>query len=55
MLFKSFVGAPGERNRVSLNVLDGNSPADLVNQERTALRNTFTANSCGTSRPAGLC
>ncbi|MFD4952938.1 nitrous oxide reductase family maturation protein NosD [Streptomyces sp. NPDC058451] len=55
VLFKSFVGAPGERNRVSLNVLDGNSPADLVNQERTALRNTFTANSCGTSRPAGLC
>ncbi|MFE7232035.1 right-handed parallel beta-helix repeat-containing protein [Streptomyces sp. NPDC002405] len=55
VLFKSFVGAAGERNRVSRNVLDGNSPADLVNQESATHRNTFAENSCGVSKPAGLC
>ncbi|MFF4759642.1 nitrous oxide reductase family maturation protein NosD [Streptomyces sp. NPDC001292] len=54
VLFKSFVGPAGERNRVSRNVLEANSPADLVNQESATL-NTFVANSCGASRPAGLC
>ncbi|MFE4408879.1 nitrous oxide reductase family maturation protein NosD [Streptomyces sp. NPDC093064] len=55
VLFKSFVGAAGERNRVSRNVLDGNSPADLVNQESAAHHNTFAENSCRVSKPAGLC
>ncbi|WP_445526831.1 right-handed parallel beta-helix repeat-containing protein [Streptomyces cyslabdanicus] len=55
VLFRSFVGAVGERNRVTRNVLDGNSPADLVNQESAAHHNTFAENSCEASRPAGLC
>ncbi|MFB6959172.1 nitrous oxide reductase family maturation protein NosD [Streptomyces sp. NPDC056309] len=55
VLFRSFVGTPGERNRVSRNVLDGNSPADLVNQESAAHHNTFAENSCRASKPAGLC
>jgi nitrous oxidase accessory protein NosD len=55
VLFKSFVGAASERNRVTGNALRGNSPADLVNQEETRRNNTFEANSCRTSRPAGLC
>ncbi|MGV9250642.1 right-handed parallel beta-helix repeat-containing protein [Streptomyces sp. NPDC003697] len=54
VLFKSFVGASSERNRVTENMLDGNSPADLVDQE-TARNNTFAGNTCRASRPAGLC
>ncbi|WP_345667272.1 right-handed parallel beta-helix repeat-containing protein [Streptomyces similanensis] len=55
VLFKSFVGAANERNRVRDNALQGNSPADLVNQESTKRGNTFQANSCHASKPAGLC
>ncbi|MFC9291228.1 nitrous oxide reductase family maturation protein NosD [Streptomyces sp. NPDC057052] len=54
VLFKSFVGTTSERNRISGNELSGNLPADLVDQE-TAKANTFEANSCQVSRPAGLC
>ncbi|MFJ3224154.1 nitrous oxide reductase family maturation protein NosD [Streptomyces sp. NPDC086783] len=54
VLFKSFVGATSERNRISDNLLRGNSPADLVNTD-PGTGNTFQENSCGTSRPAGLC
>lgn len=54
VLFKSFVGTTSERNRISDNELSGNLPADLVDQE-TAKANTFEANSCQVSRPAGLC
>ncbi|MFE7650549.1 right-handed parallel beta-helix repeat-containing protein [Streptomyces phaeoluteigriseus] len=54
VLFKSFVGTSSERNRISDNRLSGNSPADLVDQE-TAKANTFEANTCQVSRPAGLC
>ncbi|MFJ4693809.1 nitrous oxide reductase family maturation protein NosD [Streptomyces sp. NPDC088766] len=54
VLFKSFVGTTSERNRISDNELSGNLPADLVDQE-TAKANTFEANSCQISRPAGLC
>lgn len=54
VLFKSFVGTSSERNRISDNELSGNSPADLVDQE-TAKANTFEANTCQVSRPAGLC
>jgi nitrous oxidase accessory protein NosD len=54
VLFKSFVGTSSERNRISDNELSGNSPADLVDQE-AAKANTFEANTCQVSRPAGLC
>ncbi|MYU26477.1 right-handed parallel beta-helix repeat-containing protein [Streptomyces sp. SID8352] len=54
VLFKSFVGVTGEHNEISGNQLSGNSPADLVDTE-TPRANTFTGNTCGASRPAGLC
>jgi nitrous oxidase accessory protein NosD len=54
VLFKSFVGTTSERNRISGNMLQNNSPADLVNQE-TGTSNTFQGNVCGASTPAGLC
>ncbi|KOG30760.1 right-handed parallel beta-helix repeat-containing protein [Streptomyces resistomycificus] len=54
VLFKSFVGTPGERNRIADNQLSGNSPADLVNTD-TGESNIFSGNSCGASKPAGLC
>lgn len=55
VLFKSVVGATSENNRISHNTLRGNSPADLINQESAAHNNTFRNNSCGTSKPEGLC
>lgn len=54
VLFKSIVGAPGERNRITGNQLSGNSPADLVNTD-TGTGNTFDGNTCRASMPAGLC
>ncbi|MEV0634507.1 right-handed parallel beta-helix repeat-containing protein [Streptomyces sp. NPDC050619] len=54
VLFKSFVGVTSERNRITDNVLEGNAPADLVNTD-TGAGNTFEANSCRASQPAGLC
>ncbi|MFF4587482.1 nitrous oxide reductase family maturation protein NosD [Streptomyces sp. NPDC001388] len=54
VLFKSFVGTTSERNRISDNVLRGNSPADLVVTD-TGKGNTFKGNSCKASKPAGLC
>ncbi|MFE1251768.1 nitrous oxide reductase family maturation protein NosD [Streptomyces sp. NPDC058766] len=54
VVFKSFVGTTSERNRISDNLLQGNSPADLVNTD-PGKGNTFQDNLCGTSRPAGLC
>ncbi|MYR41961.1 right-handed parallel beta-helix repeat-containing protein [Streptomyces sp. SID5910] len=54
VLFKSLVGVNGEQNEVSRNTLRDNSPADLVSTE-TATNNTFSANSCRASKPAGLC
>ncbi|MEU3856005.1 right-handed parallel beta-helix repeat-containing protein [Streptomyces sp. NPDC028722] len=55
VLFKSFVGAPSERNRITGNHLENNAPADLVNQEAAKRKNAFDANSCRASKPAGLC
>ncbi|WTO37680.1 right-handed parallel beta-helix repeat-containing protein [Streptomyces achromogenes] len=55
VLFKSFVGATSERNRITGNHLSDNSPADLVNQEAAKSGNAFTRNSCRASKPAGLC
>lgn len=40
-------------NVVSSNKAHGNAPADLIDQ--SAASNTFTANSCATSIPGGLC
>ncbi|MDK1348154.1 right-handed parallel beta-helix repeat-containing protein [Streptomyces sp. 378] len=54
VVFKSFVGTPSERNRISDNLLQGNSPADLVNTD-LGKDNTFHGNSCLSSKPAGLC
>lgn len=55
VLFKSMVGVTSERNRITDNRLESNSPADLVNQETTASANAFEANTCGASKPSGLC
>ncbi|WP_328977428.1 right-handed parallel beta-helix repeat-containing protein [Streptomyces canus] len=55
VLFKSFVGTTSERNRIADNVLEGNAPADLVNTDTTGKDNTFEGNTCGASKPAGLC
>ncbi|MEU5087435.1 right-handed parallel beta-helix repeat-containing protein [Streptomyces sp. NPDC021356] len=55
VLFKSFVGATSDGNRIADNSLSGNAPADLVNQESAKRGNTFAHNSCRASRPAGLC
>ncbi|MGW4564507.1 right-handed parallel beta-helix repeat-containing protein [Streptomyces sp. NPDC004561] len=55
VLFKSFVGVTSDRNRVSDNMLSGNSPADLVNTETRGKGNTFLHNACRASKPAGLC
>ncbi|MGV9932817.1 right-handed parallel beta-helix repeat-containing protein [Streptomyces olivaceoviridis] len=55
VLFKSFVGATSEKNRITANLLANNSPADLVSQEATKTGNAFTGNACRVSKPAGLC
>ncbi|WP_031173133.1 right-handed parallel beta-helix repeat-containing protein [Streptomyces durhamensis] len=55
VLFKSFVGATSERNRITANSLAGNGPADLVNQEAAKSSNIFQRNLCRASKPAGLC
>ncbi|MER7483582.1 right-handed parallel beta-helix repeat-containing protein [Streptomyces sp. NPDC126510] len=54
VLYKSLVGTASERNRISANLLQGNSPADLVNAD-PGQGNTFQDNACGSSRPTGLC
>lgn len=57
VLFRSFVGVTGEHNEINGNRLRDNSPADLVSTETgdTAGSNTFDGNTCGSSKPAGLC
>ncbi|MFD4263252.1 nitrous oxide reductase family maturation protein NosD [Streptomyces sp. NPDC058534] len=57
VLFKSFVGVTSEKNEIKGNSLRDNSPADLVNTETAATgkNNTFEGNTCGASKPAGLC
>jgi hypothetical protein len=54
VIFKSMVGAKSERNLISGNVLLRNAPADLVDTD-TGQDNTFVANACALSKPAGLC
>ncbi|MEU6406355.1 right-handed parallel beta-helix repeat-containing protein [Streptomyces sp. NPDC046985] len=55
VLFKSFVGAPSEHNRVSGNWLSGNAPSDLSDQEGPGHDNAFDRNSCRFSMPSGMC
>ncbi|MER6116644.1 DUF1565 domain-containing protein [Streptomyces sp. A0642] len=54
VLFKSFVGAKNTDNTISDNLVMGNQPADLANQD-TGTGNRFTGNVCATSAPAGMC
>jgi hypothetical protein len=54
VLYKSFVAVTSDRNRISDNVVEGNSPADLVNSDH-GTGNTFEHNTCRASQPAGLC
>lgn len=54
VLFKSFVGAHNTGNTISRNVVLGNRPADLANQE-AGRNNTFVGNTCATSAPTGMC
>ncbi|MEV7279352.1 right-handed parallel beta-helix repeat-containing protein [Streptomyces sp. NPDC093111] len=54
VLFKSFVGAPNERNDIRDNVVLRNGSADLAVRD-TGKGNTFRGNTCGVSEPAGMC
>ncbi|MFD7427060.1 nitrous oxide reductase family maturation protein NosD [Streptomyces sp. NPDC059818] len=54
VLFKSFVGAKNTDNTISGNVVTGNQPADLADED-TGTGNDFTGNVCTTSAPAGMC
>ncbi|MDX3642899.1 right-handed parallel beta-helix repeat-containing protein [Streptomyces sp. MB09-02B] len=55
VVWKSFVGTTSERNRITENVLENNSPADIVNTDTAGKGNTFSGNTCAASKPAGLC
>jgi hypothetical protein len=57
VLASSMVGTANSKNEVNGNSLRDNSPADLVNAGTgdTAKSNTFSGNTCGASKPAGLC
>ncbi|WP_395571685.1 nitrous oxide reductase family maturation protein NosD [Streptomyces sp. BK79] len=57
VLASSMVGTANSKNEVNGNRLRDNSPADLVNAGTgdTAKSNTFSGNTCGASKPAGLC
>ncbi|MEU8523508.1 right-handed parallel beta-helix repeat-containing protein [Streptomyces sp. NBC_01216] len=54
VLFKSFVGAPNERNEILDNIVLRNSTADLADRD-TGRGNTFRGNTCTLSEPAGMC
>ncbi|MBZ6092804.1 MULTISPECIES: right-handed parallel beta-helix repeat-containing protein [Streptomyces] len=57
VLAASMVGAANSKNEVNGNRLRENSPADLVDATSgdSAKSNTFSGNTCGASKPAGLC
>ncbi|WP_030164889.1 right-handed parallel beta-helix repeat-containing protein [Streptomyces sp. NRRL S-813] len=55
VLFKSFVGATNDNNRIRDNSLRDNSPADLIDQETAKRGNAFAHNFCRASKPTGLC
>ncbi|MEV6162595.1 right-handed parallel beta-helix repeat-containing protein [Streptomyces sp. NPDC052052] len=54
VLFKSFVGTKNTGHTISGNVAVGNKPADLADGD-TGKNNTFVANVCTKSTPAGKC
>lgn len=54
VLFKSFVGAQNTANVIENNQVQGNRPADLVNNGG-GTGNTFLGNLCQESDPAGMC
>jgi len=54
VLFKSFVDAKNNKNNIRGNVVLGNKPSDLTNGD-TGKGNTFVANVCAKSKPAGMC
>jgi parallel beta-helix repeat protein len=54
VLFPSFVGAPSSGNTVQGNTLLHNGPADLADRDH-GTGNTFSANDCQVSLPAGRC
>jgi parallel beta-helix repeat protein len=54
VLFPSFAGAPSSDNTVRANTLLRNGPADLADRDH-GTGNTFTANDCRVSLPAGRC
>lgn len=55
VLFPSEVGVANLRDQVSGNTLSGNSPADLADRDTNGSGNTFSANACSVSEPAGRC
>ncbi len=57
VLAASMVGTANAKNEINGNRLSDNSPADLVNAGTgdTAKSNTFSGNTCGASKPTGLC
>ncbi|WP_202238551.1 right-handed parallel beta-helix repeat-containing protein [Actinacidiphila reveromycinica] len=54
VLFPSFTGGPDSGNTVRNNTLLDNGPADLADRDH-GTGNTFTANHCQVSLPAGHC
>lgn len=54
VFFPSFTGKPDSGNTVRDNTLMGNGPADLADRDH-GTGNTFTANDCQVSLPAGRC
>jgi Right handed beta helix region len=54
VLSKSFVGVHNNGNTIRDNILSGNKPADIADQE-TGTTNEFAGNRCTASQPAGMC
>ncbi|MFI0900946.1 nitrous oxide reductase family maturation protein NosD [Streptomyces sp. NPDC020983] len=55
VLFPSEVGVANRGNQVDDNTLTGNVPADIADRDTNGSGNTFSANSCAVSQPAGRC
>lgn len=55
VLYPSEVGVANLRDQVRGNTLSGNRPADLADRDTKGADNTFSANSCTVSVPAGRC
>ncbi|NUS16547.1 MAG: hypothetical protein HOY69_34980 [Streptomyces sp.] len=55
VLYPSQVGVANLRDQVSGNRFTGNVPADIADRDTKGSGNTFSANSCTVSEPAGRC